>query len=462
MAHWCESCGQVLPDGENHAGATWLGEPGDPQESFARPAGAKKSGRDKKLLLAVAGVVAAWGLFVGLGQIVTPSDDVDEQAAADIEEARLEREADEAAAQARAEELAEAEAQADEAAADAEPADIADVAGDYGAADAAPGFPDASTAVTERIAVSVQVERLQRQLMRRDSAAFVAYRSDQGVVVVDLVSGQAAISDLAPGLSSVPAGAHLLRSGAATFAIDPVTLQVSRVAQDSSVVVSDTLDGNLYLVDSGALSGQGAIIEVVADGEYGFHRLPPGGLQIQPVDGLGVLAVPKSPTGETLIAGPEEFTVLSENRVLTGSSNALLEQVCPTEDQCALAITDMADGVQSEVPASFVRFGDQYSLAPNGEALLRYSPEGFAEVYVSGTETILWVIGAGMRSPAWGPNSDFIAWIDRIGDAKLKVMFPDERDWLTIDLRDLGAPPPASPELIVFTADAVPESGVDS
>jgi len=61
-----------------------------------------------------------------------------------------------------------------------------------------------------------------------------------------------------------------------------------------------------------------------------------------------------------------------------------------------------------------------------------------------------------MHAPAWGPNSDFIAWIDRISDPKLKFMFPDEPDWLAIDLRDLGAPPPASPELIVFTSETSP------
>ncbi len=219
------------------------------------------------------------GLFVGLGRIVTPDDAIDEQAAAEIEDARIEREERAAAA---------------EAAAKATPVpegpEIAEVDGDYGAADAAPGFPVNAANPDERVAVLVQVERLQRQLTRRDSAAFVAYRSDQGIVVVDLVSGQSAISDLAPGVSAVLPNTHLLRSGPSTYAVDPETLSVSRVAQDSSVVVIDTLDGNVYSVESRALSSQGAIIEVVADGEYSFHRLPTGGLQIQLVDGLGLLA----------------------------------------------------------------------------------------------------------------------------------------------------------------------------
>ena len=363
MARRCESCGQELPTGEMASEATWLVEPGTDQQSFAKPAGAKQSGQDKKLLMAVVGALIIWGLFVGLGRIVTPDDSIDEQAAAKMEQARLDQEVEVAA---------EAEAAATEAAeaAEAAPVEIAEVAGDYGAADAAPGFPVASDDGEARSVVSVQVERLQRQFDRRDSAAFVAYRSAEGVVVVDLGSGMSVITELEPGVTAIYSDAHLLRSGASTFAVNTETLEVSRVAENSGVVVSDTLDGHTYLVDSGSLSGQAALVEVVADGEYGFHRLPSGGLQIQPVDGLGILAVPNSPAGETLIAGVDTFLSLSENRVLTGTSNALLEQVCSTEDQCELVEANLASGEQHAVPASFVRFGDQYSLAPNGHALL--------------------------------------------------------------------------------------------
>ena len=271
------------------------------------------------------------------------------------------------------------------------------------------------------------------------------------------MQGNAVVSADGDGLFGVVPGSQLLRSGAATYAIDTATMQVTQVGEGSSLVLADALDGNTYFVDSKTLSGQASIVEVVTDGEYNFHRMPAGGFQLQPVDGLGLLAVPKGPTGETLLARTDDFVTLSENRVLTGTDQAILEQVCVDEANCSLVITNLETDAQKAVPASFVRFGDRYSLAPNGESLLRYSPEGFAEVFVSAddesvSDSIAWVIGAGMRAPAWGPNSDFIVWLDRIGDPKLKVMFPDERDWLTIDLRDLGAPPPASPEVIAFTA----------
>ena len=97
MAHWCESCGQELPTGEMASEATWLVEPGTDQQSFAKPAGAKQSGQDKKLLMAVVSALIIWGLFVGLGRIVTPDDSIDEQAAAKMEQARLDQEAEVAA-----------------------------------------------------------------------------------------------------------------------------------------------------------------------------------------------------------------------------------------------------------------------------------------------------------------------------------------------------------------------------
>ena len=90
-------------------------------------------------------------------------------------------------------------------------------------------------------------------------AAFVAYRSAEGVVVIDLVTGMSVITELEPGVTAIYSDAHLLRSGASTFAVNTDTLEVSRVADNSSVVVSDTLDGHTYLVDSGSLSGQPAI-----------------------------------------------------------------------------------------------------------------------------------------------------------------------------------------------------------
>lgn len=491
MAEWCVSCGQALPDdapADAHAPGT-AGAAGYPVGGGAEnvlavpddsgrpalPSGEQRTGMEKKVLLAVGAVVVVWVAFVALGRLVAPDDSIDDQVAADSEAARIEQAVAEALQEAesarRADEVAEANAAAQESA--AAPADAAltdanggddggaGVPGDGagGAGVAGDGAGGAYELGSDRpmSSLSMQASRLRRQLVRRNSRPFVAYQSALGVVVLDLAGGTSRVQTVDSDTVAAVPGAQLLRTGADTFAIDPDTLQAQHVGQDSSLVVADTLDGNTYFVGPDALAGQASTVEVVADGTPHAHRMPAGGFQLLAIDGLGLLAVPKGPTGETLIARTDDFAPLSDNRVLTGTASALLEQVCTTEATCSLVLTDVETSEQSPIPANFVRFGDQYVVAPDGGSLLRISPEGFAEVFVTSTDSIAWVVGAGMREPAWGPNSDFIAWLDRIGEPKLKVMFPDERDWLSLPLADLGAPPPTDDDLIVFEAALAPE-----
>jgi len=467
MSGWCETCGQALPHDVAPIDAVWLSAPQD-DDAPVLPSGSRKAGAEKKLLAAVGAVVLLWAAFVGVGRIVTPDDSIDEEVAADSEAARIERAVSDALAEAEAERVAAEEARAEAAAAaaeqaaelaDADDAEVAPAADGDTATDPAPR-DDEFTLGSDRpaTAMSMPALRLRRQLERRDARPFVAYESRQGVVVVDLAGATSVVQEVGPDSASARPGAQVLRSGADSFAVDPMTLEAYRVGQDSSLVLADALDGATYFVEASELAGQASIVEVVSDGEYGFHRMPAGGFQLLPVDGLGLLAVPKGPTGETLIAATDEFVPFSENRVLTGTASAVVEQVCASEDSCALVIFDLESGERTPVPASFVRFGDQYVLAPDGGSLLRISPEGFAEAFIAADDSIAWVVGAGMRAPAWGPNSEFIGWIDRIGEPKLKVMFPDERDWLSIELADLGAPPPVSDELIVFAPTGLTDS----
>lgn len=471
MGQRCESCGQQLPhDGEASDAASdeatedagqWLGPPGEKEPVTPPFSGrAARSGGQRRVVFGLAALVLAWGAFVGIGRLTSPDESIDEKAA--------ERAAQRA--------LRDASAAED----------------DYVAADAAPGAPATPTIpfgeggefedlggvggsqrdnfidgqnTNARVAVTLQVDRLKRQLDRRDSTAFVAYRSANGVVLIDLARGLAqevpvdiesltAPSSTASTQAPVP-GAHVLRSGPFSFGIDPATLDIELIGTGLSLVVADSRDGATYAVSGADRLVQSAIVEVVSDGAPGSLSQPIGGLQLQPVDGLGLLAVPNSGAGATLIAdvATGSFTVLSPNRVLTGRANAVLEQVCTSSGPCTLELADLATEDRSTIPDSFVRFGDNYSVSPDGGAVLRQSPQGFAEMFVVDSNAIAWVVGAGMRHPAWGPNSDFVVWLDEIGTPELKIMFADERDWLTIDLRDLGAPPPVSLELIAFSFD---------
>ena len=43
-----------------------------------------------------------------------------------------------------------------------------------------------------------------------------------------------------------------------------------------------------------------------------------------------------------------------------------------------------------------------------------------------------------------------MAWIDLLGAPEIRVMFIDERDWLSMDLDDMGLPRPIGTEVVVF------------
>jgi len=429
--HRCESCGEELPDE-----GLLLGAPSETARQT--PGRTRKSGGEKKWLVAGAAVVAAWALFVGLGQLVSPDSDIDAEAAADLQQARIDREVADALAKAEAERETAAAVQAETEA--TEPVEE-------------PGEADTTVDASNLGARTntIQVERLQRQLARRSTSPIVAYQSEEGIALIDLVAGRSWLPEVGMDVSQAASGDAVFRSGVNSYVVNPDTLEVTLMSSDSSMVLTDAKDGNLYLIDAATLTGQGEAIEVRVGTESNIYRMPPGGLQLLPIDGLGLLAVPKSGTGETLIATETEFVPFRQDRVLTGTSSALLEQSCTAGQGCRLQIDGLLDDDRvANVPSSFVRFGDRYVLSPDGSGLLRYSPEGFGEVFVTGTDTIAWVIGAGMDTPVWGPNSTFIAWIDRIGEPELKVMFPDERDWLEIDFADYGAPAPIGPELLVF------------
>lgn len=493
MGQLCESCGQSLPhDGAVSVGASndaadgdsevvWLGSPGSSEAShpFAKPQGSVASRKEKRVLFGVLAVVFAWAAFVGIGRLTSPDSAIDDAAAAAIEDRSAEN-ADEAVV-GEADRVDDPPALADNSDGEpgiAPPALAERLDGDYSAADAAPGFPvqvpeadafedhgglgrsqrddfvDGSN-LGARTGLNPQVERLVGEFNRRDSNVFVAYRSASGVVLVDLAQGLA--DEIEVGFASLTPlpGAHVLRSGPFSFGIDPDTLDIEQIGDDASLVVTRSRDGATYVVPAAERVGELAVLEVMANGAASTIEVPVDGLQPLPIDGLGMLAVPNATTGETLIAGIEGFEVLSPNRVLAGTSTAVLEQVCTSPAACTLELFDLATGERTTLPESFARFGDSYTVSPDGGALLRRSPQGFAEMFIVDSNTQAVVVRAGIQEAAWGPNSDFVVWLDEIGVPELKVIFADGGDPLAVELSALGAPAPISPELIVFSFDPV-------
>lgn len=432
----CESCGQELPSETDDA--TWLRQPGDASEARKTSAPVGKTAgasRDRRVLTGIAGLVVLWIAVVLVGRLVAPQaetgDDpgVAEQAAVTEPDGPVTE-----------------ESQAETAAQLPTNEDLTD-----------PDLPDQHNFATRRIAMNnVQVDRMKRHLARRGSSPTIAYRSADGVAFVHLgrgVAEEAALLDE----GVIEAGQQILRTGGATVAIDPDTLVAATVADSAGLVVTQARDGATYFVDRDVREGSQPVIETSADGETVARVLTPLGHQLVTFDGLGLVAVSKGPASGTQLATVDSFEQLSENLVLEAHDDAMLEQVCESPVVCKLVVTNFTTGEQWDVPPRFGRIGDTYHLAPDGGSLLRVTPEGFAEIYIASEQAVAWVIGQGMRAPAWGSQSNYIVWLDLVGEATVQLMFVDDRDWLSIDLSALNAPAPTGPQFVIFE-DAQPSA----
>ena len=427
------------PSGADDLG-TWIGE-GEPPVDFVRASQAASASveapspvnRDRRLLLGLSGLILAWLAVVGLGRLAAP----DEIAQPPAPTATPQSTATPApTATPMPTPTPELEV----------PAENVDVA-QLGA----------------RMESSVQVERMVRQLGRRGSEAILAYRSAQGIVLVDLAAGTADIVEpstqaleYAPQYVVVRTGGDthtidldptdvLLRAAGQTIAIDPHDLDVRLIAEDASLIVTDTESSAMFWVPGRDLQGQAAEVISLDGGRVEWFRAPHA-VQLVVEDGLGLLAVSKAGGGETLLASGGEFVELFGDPVVDANASGALLEVC---DGAACRF-DVVGASEWTVPADFVEQGDRFLLSPDSAALLRYTEHGFAEIYRQPDDSVSWVTGASMHHAAWGPDSSFVAWIDLLGAPEIRVMFIDERDWLRVDLDDMGLPRPIGTELVVF------------
>lgn len=398
----------------------WLDHPaGDPVHSPTHRA----RGANRRVLAGIAGLVLLWISVVVIGRVVAPESTVADEVVQDaptVEAATPSAVVEDNAVLPTDDELIDSE------------------------------VPDQHNFVTRRIAMNnVQVDRMKRQLVRRDSSPTIAYRSADGIAFVHLARGVAEVAAILDE-GQVQAGHRILRIDGESISIDTTTLVAARVGDGASLVIADARDQATYFVGAEALAGIAAAVDASTDGATLSRFLSPAGHQLVPFDGLGLVAISKGPRSGTQIATPNSFEPLSEHRVLEANDTAMLEQVCESPLVCKLTVKNLDTGDQWEVPPSFARLGDTYHLAPDGLSLLRVTPEGFAEVYLAEDQSVSWVIGQGMRSPVWGSPSSYIVWLDLVGEPNLKIMFVDERDWLSIDLSALDAPLPVGPEFVIF------------
>ena len=449
MAEWCESCGQLVPHGSHqHTTSSGTDIGTDTQAGDGPRTPARDRPKERRILKIGAGAIAAWLAVILIARVASP----DEPATAPAPDPTPTAE--------RAVVVPTEVPQQPQ-----EPTPHLEVAaGDVDIAQ-----------LGARMESNVQVERLVRQLGRRQRMVTLGYRAAEGVVLLDLARGTAELVipevdllDLGRGSVQgqradvtwpigLDSGHVLLRTGPEVIAIGPASDDVRIVAQDGSRLVVDTVSGAMYWVPGRQLQRSAPQIVVNVSGSLSLSTAPQG-VEIVAADGLGLLAIEQGPSPGTSLAGDEGFEAWSPRKVVVANGNAALEEVCDAQG-CDLMVFDRSPEQPNgwyewPVPSDFVAFGDGLLLAPDGRSILRHSRRGFAEVYDAFDSGVAWVTGASMESAAWDPGSIFVAWIDRLGSPEVKLMFVDEPDWLSLDLVELGLPRPISHSLVVFESSA--------
>ena len=292
-----------------------------------------------------------------------------------------------------------------------------------------------------------EADTARAQLATAAAGHTVVYLSEDGVGRLDLDTGlapplRAEVSNLARF-----GGGELLRGGDGNvYAVRADDLDVVQiVASDQLAVVTGP---SSIALASGPDAALVSIVEVV-DQVPDWATVPvPAGVEVAAVDGLGIVGY-EDGVGSWM-ATAQGLVLLTDARIVAASAAAWLEQRCQ-DDDCSLRLVSRIDATAHELPGSFVMADDRWSVAPDGSGVLRIAPDGSAELYTPADGGLAWVTGAGMVEAAWAPDSSFIAWIDtEQPDPRLKVMRPDRRDWVVVDLGVLGAAAPVEPGLLVL------------
>lgn len=428
----CETCGQSLPNGEPDAFGSWLPGPGGAHAHGSRGGSrggssdsAERSG-DRRIVAVLGALLALWAGFFALS---TFGDSDDPAATAEGVAPTPEPTANPTPTET-------------EMPADPEPTALED---DVAEATVQPALVEISD--------NVQVRRLSRQLERRDSSPTLVWRADDSVVFLDVASGTARVAELASNLP-ITDSVRFLRSGATTFAVDTADDTAALVVSDATILMMQPAGDVMLAVPAQGLSSSAPTVwatrfqpQDMPEDVMSF--VTPIGHQLRAFDGLGLLASEKSPDSGTLRATIDGFQPFSDHPIVDGNRAGILEKVCD-EFGCGLDVTLTEDGTQWSVPERFVDFSSNYHLSSDGRSLLRRTSTGFAELFIFEDDAVAWVVGRGMQAPVWGDEAKFIAWLDFVAQPELKVMFPDERDWLSIDLVESGIPLPTAADLLVY------------
>ncbi len=291
-----------------------------------------------------------------------------------------------------------------------------------------------------------------RQMLTETAASMgIAYRSGDQLTLLDFARGE--IAPLAESVrsGSVPTVELFRAADGRTYAVDAETRMATLVAGGGYVV--ETLWPGLVArtASSGPVIGPGERATVgPLDGSAPQVdvALREGG-RLVAFPGFGLVVT--SADGSELV-GPGVMVDLTDNEIVSATARAWLERIT-TGGGSALQVVDMeSEETLAVLPDPFDEPDAQYLISPDGAHVLRIAADGSSDLYSLADGGITWVIGDGMQSPRWAPDSSFIVWLDTVAeDDQLKIMFLEPRTWIAVGLAEIGAGLPDGAELVILS-----------
>lgn len=293
---------------------------------------------------------------------------------------------------------------------------------------------------TPNVVVETRVSQAAKaELATAGPAHAVAYASGGAIGVVDLSTGDAWTID--PGFVSLSFDVGVAEDARALGLGDADLGTLARIATGELVAVTG---------DGASLTFAAGLGDVVFDLDLEGRQVSerhdvPAGARLSAIDGYGITAFVEG-EGTYVFAGGEP-TLFTAGQLVAANDEAWLERRCV--QRCQLVLVDARNGNEQLLPEELAVDDSSYLISPRGDLVLHVAPDGSGELYEAASGSSSWVSSAGIRDPAWAPDSTFLAWIDTTQEPRLKLLSPGGPDVIAVDLELLGAPSPSGGEMTV-------------
>lgn len=279
----------------------------------------------------------------------------------------------------------------------------------------------------------------------------VAYQSTEGLVILDLASGEAHVFADPVRPVGITGGWLLVSDGERSLRVDradPSTLVAvstygevvpTNLSRIVAIIFDDSSEDGRR--NSAVLSFDGGVIGTPA-------QLPLGSTELA-VPGVGIIVV--LPDGGSYLVGKEGLERRSVHPIIAASAGFWIEMRCSSDLSCLPFLVDAASGAADvlDVPLS-----GPLSVSPDGSAVLFTDPSCAAssgQACVEVTEQGVRTIGLDLAGlPAWLDDASSFAWLSDRGRVLQIVDNSAEAEVISLNLRSIGLPPAAVADLVYY------------